>query len=122
MIYYVQRSITLLQNKNKRSDKMTEYVEFEIVSTENSQITLKGYVDITTIDDDEPEIGYYDHQGFTTTNLPKNPFDFAEKEHMQYYNLIQKWAEDSQFLQWIWDCKDDNRREIDRGNYYLIIN
>ena len=101
---------------------MTEYVDFEIVSTENSQITLKGYVDITTIDDDEPDIGYYDHQGFTTTNLPRNPFDFAEKEHMQYHQLIQNWAEDSQFLQWIWDCKDDGRRTIDRKTYYLIIN
>lgn len=101
---------------------MTEYVDFEIVSTENSQITLKGYVDITTIDDDEPDISYYDHQGFTTTNLPKNPFDFEEEENMQYYQLIQNWAEDSQFLQWIWDCKDDNRRTIDRENYYLIIN
>lgn len=101
---------------------MIDYVEFEIVSKTDNRLNLKGYVDITTIDDDEPTIGYYDHQGFTTTNLPKNPFDFAEEEHMQYYQLIQNWAEDTQFLQWIWDCKDDNRRTIDRRNYYLIIN
>ena len=101
---------------------MTDYVEFEIVSKTDSRLNLKGYVDITTIDDDEPTIGYYSHQGFTTQNLPQNPYDFAEEEHMQYHNLIHEWASDSQFLQWIWDCKDDGRRIIDRQTYTLIIN
>ena len=58
---------------------MTDYVEFEIVSKTDSRLNLKGYVDITTIDDDEPTIGYYSHQGFTTQNLTQNPYDFAEE-------------------------------------------
>ena len=85
--------------------------------------TISGFVDLDEIDDDEC-IQFYDHQGFENGyNVPTNPYnDETEMEEWaDYENLVTYWTQDDMFLQWLWDCRDEDRI-IERPGYTLFIN
>ena len=43
------------------------------------------------------------------------------EEWGDYENLLTYWTQDDMFLQWLWDCKDEDRI-IERPGYTLFIN
>lgn len=95
-------------------------IEFTI---KRKNATISGFVDLDEIDDDEC-IQFYDHQGFENGyNVPTNPYnDETEMEEWaDYENLVTYWTQDDMFLQWLWDCRDEDRI-IERPGYTLIIN
>ena len=95
-------------------------IEFKI-QRNNAQIT--GFVNSEEIDDDE-NIQFYNHQGFENGyNLPTNPYneDTEMQEWADYENLITYWSQDTMFLQWLWDFRDEDII-TERPGYLLIIN
>lgn len=84
--------------------------------------TISGFVDADEIDDDN-NIQFYNHQGFENGyNLPTNPYKDTEmQEWADYEHLVTYWTQDDMFLQWLWDCRDEDRI-IERPGYTLIIN
>lgn len=85
--------------------------------------TISGFVDADEIDDDN-NIQFYNHQGFENGyNVPQNPYneETEMEEWVDYENLLTYWTQDDMFLQWLWDCKDEDRI-IERPGYTLIIN
>ena len=95
-------------------------IEFTI---KRKNATISGFVDLDEIDDDEC-IQFYDHQGFENGyNVPTNPYnDETEMEEWaDYENLVTYRTQDDMFLQWLWDCRDEDRI-IERPGYTLIIN
>ena len=99
---------------------MNKYIEFKI-QRNNAEIT--GFVDVDEIDDDE-NIQFYTQEGFENGyNLPTNPYneDTEMQEWADYENLVTYWTQDDMFLQWLWDCRDEDRI-IERPGYTLIIN
>ena len=94
-------------------------IEFTI---KRKNATISGFVDADEIDDDEC-IQFYDHQGFENGyNLPTNPYKDTEmQEWDDYETLVTYWTQDDMFLQWLWDCRDEDHI-IERPGYTLIIN
>ena len=95
-------------------------IEFTI---KRKNATISGFVDLDEIDDDEC-IQFYDHQGFENGyNVPTNPYnDETEIEEWDdYENLVTYWTQDDMFLQWLWDCRDEDLI-IERPGYTLFIN
>lgn len=51
------------------------FVEFECISKVDSEIRIAGYIDITSVDDDEPDMYFYNQQGLECGSyVPSNPF------------------------------------------------
>lgn len=94
-------------------------IEFTI---KRKNATISGFVDADEIDDDEC-IQFYDHQGFENGyNLPTNPYKDTEmQEWADYETLVTYWTQDDMFLQWLWDCRDEDHI-TERPGYTLIIN
>ena len=83
-------------------------------------ISIKGFVDLDEIDDDEC-IQYYNYQGFENGyNIPTNPYT-EPNEYQEYEMLKEALFTDDLFLQFLWDFKDENKI-IEREDYTLIIN
>ena len=99
---------------------MNQYIEFKI---QRNAAEITGFVNVDEIDDDE-NIQFYTQEGFENGyNLPKNPYneDTEMQEWADYENLVTYWTQDDMFLQWLWDCRDEDRI-IERPGYTLIIN
>lgn len=95
-------------------------IEFTI---KRNNATISGFVDADEIDDDN-NIQFYNHQGFENGyNLPTNPYneDIEMQEWADYENLITYWSQDTMFLQWLWDFRDEDII-TERPGYMLIIN
>ena len=95
-------------------------IEFTI---KRKNTTISGFVDADEIDDDN-NIQFYNHQGFENGyNVPQNPYneETEMEEWVDYENLLTYWTQDDMFLQWLWDCKDEDRI-IERPGYTLFIN
>lgn len=96
---------------------MKKYVEF---IAEKNDISIKGFIDLDEIDDDEC-VQYYDHQGFENGyNIPTNPYT-EPNEYQEYEILKEALFTDDLFLQFLWDFKDENKI-IERDDYTLTIN
>lgn len=98
-------------------------IEFKTISKTNPNITLSGYIDLTTDNIDDPEnIQYYNEDG--TPNgyrIPKNKHNPESKEYITLENLKEAIATDPLFIQILWDYKDETHT-LDRGHYILNIN
>ena len=95
-------------------------IEF-IIKRNNA--TISGFVDADEIDDDN-NIQFYNNQGFENGyNVPQNPYneETEMEECADQETLLTSWTQDDMFLQWLWDCKDEDRI-IERPGYTLIIN
>ena len=95
-------------------------IEFTI---KRKNATISGFVDADEINDDN-NMQFYNHQGFENGyNVPQNPYneETEMEEWGDYENLLTYWTQDDMFLQWLWDCKDEDRI-IERPGYTLFIN
>lgn len=102
----------------KKGEKMKEkLVEFKIIG-KTCYYEIEGVININTVDDDEPDIQYYDYQGFLknqrqlyTDNSPEAQFTEA--------NVCES---SSEILQALWDLQDWENVKAEFEKFYLIIN
>ena len=101
--------------------KMSKYVTFKLVNSDDERIYLKGEVDINTIDDtDGGNWEYEQNNGLMENHIPqywKVGRENLSFEFNQFINSID-W---DMFRQYLWDCQDDDITVNFYGNI-LIIN
>lgn len=92
-------------------------VEFKITG-KTCHYEIEGVINVNTVDDDEPDIQYYDYQGFLknqrqlyTDNSPEAQFTEA--------NVCENYSE---ILQALWDLQDWENVKVEFEKFYLIIN
>lgn len=99
-----------------------ETIEFECISKKDNDVKIAGYIDINTVDDDEPAMYFYDQQGLECGSyVPSNPFEEGTDGYRAYEELSSAFQSDDLFLQYLADFSDENRT-VDRGEYFLKIN
>lgn len=97
-------------------------IEFEVISKLINSVTIKGYVNIDEIDD-ENSLRFYDHQGLECGSyVPSNPYkNGAMLWNDAYEELSYSFQSDEMFLQFLSDYSDEDKI-VDRGEYLLKIN
>lgn len=97
-------------------------IEFEVISKLINSVTIKGYVNIDEIDDENP-LRFYDHQGLECESyVPPNPYkNGVMLWNDAYEELSYSFQSDEIFLQFLSDYSDEDKT-VDRGEYLLKIN
>ena len=98
-------------------------VEFEVISKKDSNISIKGYMDVEDADDESP-LYFYDQRGFEYGSyVPSNPFNEETnfEEYDEYEHISSEFQSDVLFIQYLVDFADDDKL-VDRGDYLLKIN
>ena len=98
-----------------------QYPEFKAISTDGKIIIQEGFVDLSTVDDDEQLIKFYDEQGLESYQPRNNPYRFEDKKFQVWEATMLAWIIDEQFIQYMWDFQDENKT-IQRDGYTLVIN
>ena len=93
-----------------------KWVEFEIIG-KTCYYEIKGVINVNSVDDDEPDIQYYDSQGFLHNHRIRLMEDSSEAQHIES-NVCES---SSEILQALWDLQDENKR-VEFEKFYLIIN
>lgn len=93
-----------------------KYVEFKIVG-KNCYYEIEGVIDIDTVDDDEPDVEYYDSQGFLTNQRIRLMDNSAEADRVEA-NVCGNYGE---ILQALWDFRNENK-EIEFEKFCLVTN
>ena len=93
-----------------------KWVEFEIIG-KTCYYEIKGVINVNSVDDDEPDIEYYDNQGFLHTHRIRVMGDNSEAQHTE--GNVCECA--SEILQALWDLQDKEKR-VEFEKFYLIIN
>ena len=97
-------------------EETEKWVEFKIVG-KNCYYEIEGVIDINTVDDDEPDIEYYDNQGFLHNQRRVSMEDTSEAQYVEA-NVCESSFE---ILQALWDLQDKNK-EVEFEKFHLIIN
>ena len=101
---------------------MNETIEFEVIDKKNKDVTLKGYIYKEDINDDNPDIYYYNNLGLEVGSyIPSNPFEENSKEWEAYNDLITAFQTDFLFIQYLSDYADEDKT-VPRDGYILKIN
>lgn len=99
-----------------------DVIEFECISKNDNDVKISGYIDINTVDDDEPDMYFYDQQGLECGSyVPSNPFEEGTDDWEAYDELSSAFQSDEMFLQFLSDYSDEDRT-VDRVDYLLKIN
>lgn len=98
-------------------EEIEKLVEFKIVG-KNCNYEIEGVIDINTVDDDEPDIEYYDNQGFLTNQRKRYLDDSSEAQKVEA-NVCGSYSE---ILQALWDLQDDENKVVEFEKFHLIIN
>lgn len=93
-----------------------KWIEFKIVG-KNCHYEIEGVVEINSVDDDEPDIEYYDSQGFLTNQRYVSMDDSSDAQKVES-NVCGSYSE---ILQTLWDLQDENR-VVEFEKFHLIIN
>lgn len=102
----------------KKGEKMKEkLVEFKITG-KTCYYKIEGVININTVDDDEPDIDYYDSQGFLHNHRIRLMEDSSEAQHTE----ASVCENSSEILQALWDLQDVENRKVEFEKFYLIIN
>lgn len=102
----------------KKGEKMKEkLVEFKITG-KNCYYEIEGVININTVDNDEPDIEYYDNQGFLHNHRIRLMEDSLESHNTE----IDVCGNSSEILQALWDLQDVENRKVEFEKFYLIIN
>ena len=96
--------------------KLKKWVEFKIVG-KNCYYEIEGVIDINSVDDDEPDIEYYDNQGFLHNQRRVSMEDTSEAQYVEA-NVCEN---SSEILQALWDLQDKNK-VVEFEKFHLIIN
>ena len=97
-------------------EEIEKLVEFKIVG-KNCYYEIEGVIDINSVDDDEPDIQYYDSQGFLN-NQRCRYMDDSQEAHFTEADVCGNYSE---ILQALWDLQDENR-VLEFEKFRLIIN
>ena len=87
-----------------------------------SSIIIDGYLDCSTVDDDEPELEYYNRSGQSNYYYPNNPFPSYTDEWVIYEGLKDNHLSDELFLDIIYENKDESGKLVHRSGYDILIN
>lgn len=72
-----------------------------------NNIEIEGYVDITTIDDDEPVIEYRDPATGLYGQYPVNRFKDNEEDFYDFESLQEAHYQDVLFLEKVYRCEEE---------------
>ena len=97
--------------------KDEKLVEFKIVG-KTCYYEIEGVININTVDDDEPDIQYYDNQGF----LKNQRCRYWDDSPNAQYTEANVCENSSEILQALWDLQDMENKEVEFEKFYLIIN
>lgn len=94
-----------------------KWIEFKIIG-KKCYYEIKGVININTVDDDEPDIQYYDYQGFLKNQRCRYMEDTKEA-HFTEANISENYSE---ILQALWDLQDAENKKVEFPKFYLLIN
>ena len=97
--------------------KDEKLVEFKIIG-KTCYYEIKGVINVNTVDDDEPDIQYYEYQGFLKNQRCVYMDDTAEAQFTEA-NVCES---SSEILQVVWDLQDMENKKVEFEKFYLIIN
>ena len=97
--------------------KNEKWIEFKITG-KNCYYEINGVIEINTVDDDEPDIQYYDSQGFLKNQRCRYMEDTKEAQFTEA-NVCEN---SSEILQALWDLQDVENKKVEFKKFYLIIN
>ena len=97
--------------------KNEKYVEFKITG-KNCYYEINGVININSVDDDEPDIQYYDSQGFLKNQRIVYMDDTAEAHYIE----ADVCGNSSEILQALWDLQDMENKKVEFPKFYLLIN
>lgn len=92
-------------------------VEFKITG-KTCYYEINGVIDINTVDDDEPDIQYYDYQGF----LKNQRCRYMEDTKEAHLTETEVCGNSSEILQALWDLQDWENVKVEFPKFYLLIN
>ena len=112
----------LMEMKNMKlyeevKEEIEKYVEFKITG-KNCYYEINAVIEINSVDDDEPDIEYYDGQGFLTNQRYVLMDDSSEAQYVEA-NVCGSYSE---ILQTLWDLQDDENKVVEFEKFHLIIN
>jgi hypothetical protein len=98
------------------------HVNFQIQTPDEPfEVVQKGFVDLSTITDENPRIMFYDKDD-KIMNLPRpNPHEIDTPEFKVWEETMKNWIMDDHFTMHIWEFKDKDT-EIIGDDYILVIN
>ena len=96
--------------------KEEKSVVFKIAG-KNCYYEIEGVININSVDDDEPDIKYFDGQGFLTNQRCVSMDDSSETQDVED-NVCES---SSEILQALWDFQDDEK-VVEFEKFHLIIN
>lgn len=94
-----------------------KWIEFKITG-KNCYYEIEGVININTVDDDEPDIQYYDYQGFLKNQRCVYMDDSPEAQFTEA-NVCESSTE---ILQALWDLQDEENKKVEFEKFYLLIN
>ena len=94
-----------------------KYVEFKITG-KNCYYEIEGVIDVNSVDDDEPDIEYYDSQGFLHNQRRVFMDDSAEAQYIE----ADVCGNSFEILQALWDLQDAENKQVEFEKFYLTIN
>lgn len=97
--------------------KNEKYVEFKITG-KNCYYEINGVINVNSVDDDEPDIQYYDYQGFLKNQRCVYMDDIAEAQFTEA-NVCES---SSEILQALWDLQDEENKKVEFEKFYVLIN
>ena len=98
-------------------EEIEKWVEFKIVG-KTCYYEIKGVIEINSVDDDEPDIEYYDSQGFLKNQRCVSMDDSPEAHNID----ADVCGNYSEILQALWDLQDDENKVVEFEKFHLIIN
>lgn len=94
-----------------------KWVEFKITG-KTCYYEISGVINVNTVDDDEPDIQYYDYQGFLKNQRCRYMEDTKEAQDIE----SDVCGSSSEILQVFWDLQDEENKKVEFEKFYLIIN
>ena len=94
-------------------------VEFELIK---ENITINGYLDTETVDDDEPELQYYNNTHQPNYYYPSNPYPTYTDNWVTFEGLKDYHLTDDLFRNIIYENKEEDKKIVYRKGYTIIIN
>ena len=96
-------------------------VRFKIMANDGKTIIQDGYLDLTTLDEEEPHLYFYDENGVLGTQIRPNNHEYKSKEFWTYENTMNAFIDDDDFFKLLQKFKDEDKT-IKRDGYILVIN
>lgn len=114
MYYLFNMDNTFIKKGEKMKEKL---VEFKIIG-KTCYYEIEGVINVNTVDDDEPDIQYYDYQGFLKNQRCRYMEDSSEAQYIE----SDVCGNSSEILQVFWDLQDEENKKVEFEKFYLIIN